>query len=245
MIPKLALALVGAHLLLGAILMVIKATHGINDQDASFAVALLFHYLNFPSVWGLRSVAGADPGIIAVLLAGIVQWAALAAVVVGGYRAIAGRADADSKQRTARVSGGGDGLGGRGARNLLLALALLLATGCAGGGGTVHDPPDHIVAGQPATLELRFSVWGAGFGNLSSRYTKILCHYRKPGETQFQSVSARVISSDHKHMDVEFIIPPQQVSGDSSSLEYYFDFLFDGQPNTQQHKTVRIVRPAG
>ncbi|MFA5189488.1 MAG: hypothetical protein WC740_02120 [Verrucomicrobiia bacterium] len=109
---KLAFLLVGAHLLLGATLLVIEATHGINDQDASFAVALLFHYLNLPSVWLLRFI-GAAPGVIAVLLAGIVQWAALAAVVVGGYRAIAGRADMAARRRAAHVSGGGQGFGGR------------------------------------------------------------------------------------------------------------------------------------
>jgi hypothetical protein len=91
-ILKLAGWLVGAHLLLGGVLLVIEATHGINDQDASFAVVLLFHSLNFPSVWLLRWL-GATPGIIAVLLVGIVQWTALAAVIGGGYRAIAGRSD--------------------------------------------------------------------------------------------------------------------------------------------------------
>jgi hypothetical protein len=47
---RFALFLVGAHVLLGLSLLVIEATHGINDQDASFAVALVFHYLNLPSV---------------------------------------------------------------------------------------------------------------------------------------------------------------------------------------------------
>ncbi|MFA6564961.1 MAG: hypothetical protein WCV00_23860 [Verrucomicrobiia bacterium] len=124
----------------------------------------------------------------------------------------------------------------------VLLAAVFSSTGCAGGGGTVHDPPDRIVAGQPATLKLKFSVWGAGFGNLSSRYTNICCHYRKAGETQFETAPARIISSDHKNMDVEFAIPPLQISGDSSALEYYFDFLFDGHPNTRKHETVRIVR---
>ena len=87
---KLAGWLVGAHLLLGGALLVIEATHGINDQDASFVVALLFHYLNFPTVWLLRWM-GIVPGIMAVLLVGTVQWITLAALIGGGYRAIAGR----------------------------------------------------------------------------------------------------------------------------------------------------------
>jgi hypothetical protein len=89
-ILKLAGWLVGAHLLLGGALLVIEATHGINDQDASFAVALLYHYLNFPSFWLLRGMGG-PPGIASVLLVGIVQWITLAAVLGGGYRAITGR----------------------------------------------------------------------------------------------------------------------------------------------------------
>jgi hypothetical protein len=104
-ILKLAGWLAGAHLLLGGLLLVIEATHGINDQDASFALALLFHYLNFPSVWLLRWM-GIAPGIMAVLLVGIVQWISLAAMIGGGYRAIAGRTDPAAKRRAACAQGG-------------------------------------------------------------------------------------------------------------------------------------------
>jgi hypothetical protein len=69
-------------------------------------------------------------------------------------------------------------------------------------------------------------------------------HYRKAGETDFHSISDRIISSDQKHMAVEFIITPQEISGDSSSLEFYFDFLFDGHLNTRPHETVSITKPA-
>lgn len=103
-ILKLAGWLVGAHLLLGGALLVMEATHGINDQDASFAVALLFHYLNFPSVWLLRWM-GFAPGIVAVLLVGTLQWITLAAVIGGGYRAIAGRTNPAAKKRVAQPPG--------------------------------------------------------------------------------------------------------------------------------------------
>jgi hypothetical protein len=126
-------------------------------------------------------------------------------------------------------------------RYLLLVSSLIFAVGCAGGGGSVHNPPDHIVAGQPTTLKLSFSVWGAGSGDLAKRYTKILCHYRKVGEAQFQSVSARIISSDEKRMVVEFVVPPQQLSTPSESLEYYFDCLFDGHANSRPHEIVQII----
>ena len=131
-------------------------------------------------------------------------------------------------------------------RILLLTLALSFVVGCgvAGGGGSTHDPLDHIVAGQPTTLRFTFSAWGAGSGDLSKRYTKILMHYRNTGETDFHSISDRIISSDQKHLLVEFVIPPQEISGDSGSLEFYFDFLFDGIQNRTPHETVPITKPA-
>lgn len=95
---RLALAFVGVHLLLGACLLAIEATHGIDDQDASFALALLFHGLNYPTVLLLR-LRGAGPGIAAVLLAGIVQWALLGAAVATVWRAVRGRADRPSAVR--------------------------------------------------------------------------------------------------------------------------------------------------
>ena len=128
-------------------------------------------------------------------------------------------------------------------RYLPLVFVLMFAGGCAGGGGSVHHPPDHIVAGQPTTLKLSFSVWGSGSGDLAKRYTKILCHYRKSGEGEFQSVPARITSSDQKRMTVEFIVPPQGASPTSASLEYYFDFLFDGHANSRRHEVVPIVAP--
>ena len=133
-------------------------------------------------------------------------------------------------------------------RKILLPLALSLMFGCniniAGGGGCNHDLLDHIVVGQPRKLNFTFSV-ASGFGDLSKRYTKILMHYRKAGEIEFHSISDHILASDQKHMAVEFIIPPQEISGDSSSLEYYFDFLFDGVKNTTPLETVPITKPAG
>ena len=99
---KPVLALVGAHLLLGVILLAIEATHGINDQDPSFAVALLFHGLNYPAVRLLRSL-GMTPGIAAGLLTGIVQWAVLGAALAVAWRAVRNFANKgkEPKARTA------------------------------------------------------------------------------------------------------------------------------------------------
>ena len=100
---RLTLFFVGGHLLLGLILLGIEAAHGINDQGASFAVAILFHDLNLPAVWVLQSL-GVTPEIILVLLAGTVQWAiigwataALYQAFRSGFRVVTGRATKTAK----------------------------------------------------------------------------------------------------------------------------------------------------
>lgn len=80
------LILVAAHLVLGGALLLVEATHGVNDQDPSFALALLFHGLNYPTVRLLR-LCGAEPAIATVLLAGIVPWAVLGAALAAAWRA--------------------------------------------------------------------------------------------------------------------------------------------------------------
>lgn len=74
----------GFHLVLGVGLLAVQAIHGINDRDASFALALLFHVVNYPTVWTLR-LSGVDPTVPAVFAAGFVQWIALGAAL-GGAR---------------------------------------------------------------------------------------------------------------------------------------------------------------
>lgn len=83
---KLALLFVGGHVLLGLALLGIEATHGVNDQDASFAVALAFYYPNWPSVCVVKSM-GSAAGIGVVLLLGIVQWVGVALVIAVVYHA--------------------------------------------------------------------------------------------------------------------------------------------------------------
>ena len=79
--------LLAAHLLLGVALLVVEAVHGIDDQDASFALAMLFRALNHPTVAALRA-AGANPTIPSVLLAGLVQWALLGLAAGAAWRAM-------------------------------------------------------------------------------------------------------------------------------------------------------------
>lgn len=87
-ILMLTICFVGVHLLLGVLLLVINVLHGINDQNISFAIAMLFHAANYPTVWVLRLV-GVNPSIGATLMAGVVQWGilgALAGMVVRSLR---------------------------------------------------------------------------------------------------------------------------------------------------------------
>lgn len=104
------MVLVGGHLVLGVILLVIDATHGINDQDASFAVALLFYYLNLPSIWLLESM-GSEPKIAVVIAVGFVQWVGLGLAIgvllcisIAAFRVITGRTT-ETAEPTASTDG--------------------------------------------------------------------------------------------------------------------------------------------
>ena len=82
MILKVALVLVGGHLLFGALLLVVDAAYGINDENFSFVLALLFYYLNFSGWWLLKYI-GVELNVVLLILAGLPQWIVLS-VVVGG-----------------------------------------------------------------------------------------------------------------------------------------------------------------
>ena len=79
-ILMLAICFVGVHLLLGVLLLVINVLHGINDQDISFAIAMLFHAANYPTVCVLR-LFGVNSSIVVTLVAGVVQWGVIGAGV--------------------------------------------------------------------------------------------------------------------------------------------------------------------
>lgn len=89
-ILKVVLVLVGGHLLFGAVLLVVDAVHGINDQDFSFALWLLFYYVNF-SGWWLLNLMGAELDIVLLILAGLPQWIVLSVIVGGVVSLIRGK----------------------------------------------------------------------------------------------------------------------------------------------------------
>jgi hypothetical protein len=72
-----ALVLVGCHLLFGISLAIVEATHGIDDQDASFLLAVVFYQLNRPAAW-LLTLFGLPTSTFPVILVGVLQWSALA-----------------------------------------------------------------------------------------------------------------------------------------------------------------------
>lgn len=89
-ILKVGLVLVGGHLLFGAVLLVVDAVHGTNDQDFSFVLALLFYYANF-SGWLLLRWIGAELNIVLLILAGLPQWIVLSVIVGGAVSLIRGK----------------------------------------------------------------------------------------------------------------------------------------------------------
>ena len=66
---KLALFLVGVHLVIRLACITTEVIHGVNDQDASFALVMLVYCMNLPTVW-LLNWLGAPLGSVPVVLAG-------------------------------------------------------------------------------------------------------------------------------------------------------------------------------
>jgi hypothetical protein len=76
-----ALMPLAIHLLLGSVLLVIDAVHGVNDQDFSFAVALLFYYFNWLP-WQVINGMGAEFSIMRLMVTGVPFWIGLGVLVV-------------------------------------------------------------------------------------------------------------------------------------------------------------------
>jgi hypothetical protein len=79
--------LVGAHFLLVLGFMITEAIHGINDQDASFSLALLVYNVDRPAVWLLKSL-GVPFGGMTLLLAGSLQWVIVSFALGAAYHGV-------------------------------------------------------------------------------------------------------------------------------------------------------------
>lgn len=84
---KLALVLVGFHLIIGLACIITEVVHGVNDQDASFALVMLVYCMNLPSVW-LLNWLGVPLGSVPVVLVGILQWSLIAFVIALFYTGV-------------------------------------------------------------------------------------------------------------------------------------------------------------
>ena len=83
---KVGLMPVAGHLSFGVLMLVVDVVHGINDQDFSFALSLLFYYANYSGVV-LLDYMNADCNILTIILAGLGQWIVIGAVA-GGVTAL-------------------------------------------------------------------------------------------------------------------------------------------------------------
>lgn len=79
-ILKVGLVLVGGHLLFASLMFLIEALHGVNDQNFSFALALIFYYLNYGTQMVLERM-GIETSLMLLFLGGLVQWSALSAAI--------------------------------------------------------------------------------------------------------------------------------------------------------------------
>jgi hypothetical protein len=117
----------------------------------------------------------------------------------------------------------------------ILAFAAPMLAGCmeAGGGGSVHNPPETVQSGVPIPIELELSAVNA-HGSMNRRITAITCHYRPPGSPTFTDIPMIPKDIDSRHLVARCTIPPI-MPAPSGVLVYCFTFDFDGHRN--QHNT--------
>jgi hypothetical protein len=122
-----------------------------------------------------------------------------------------------------------------------LFIALLVAS-CmeAGGGGAVHLPPPAIKRDAFTPLELELSAVNP-HGSMSRRMTSIRCHYRLSGSTEFISLPMTASDVDSRHLIARCNLPPFPADA-QGSVEYYFDFQFDGPHYNQYNSPESPIR---
>jgi len=113
---------------------------------------------------------------------------------------------------------------------IVLVSALAGCDGIAGGGGSVHLPPEAIAYGEATPLQLELSVWGSGSGKVSRRYTNVQCYYRTENTSTFTTLQGQLTRELEDRIFVKFELPALSPS-DGSWVEYYFDMSFDGHYN--------------
>jgi hypothetical protein len=110
-----------------------------------------------------------------------------------------------------------------------------------GSGGSIHEPPDHVVYGQPAGLKLLLVVSGEGSGKMSKRYRDVQCHHRLDTESDFRTIAMRVLTEDADEITFVCEVPPA-TDPNAAAMTYYFDMVFDGHYNKIQEHNVPIQK---
>lgn len=95
-----------------------------------------------------------------------------------------------------------------------------------GGGGVTQVAPETVRVGEPATIRLDLSVWGAA-GKADGRYTNIKVWHRRESQGAFQPVAATPVSGTDKVAIFEARIPGQP----AGEIEYYIELELDGHLN--------------
>jgi hypothetical protein len=114
-----------------------------------------------------------------------------------------------------------------------------LGVSCAGGGGSLHVPPDVIYAGESTKLILKLTTGEFGKSvTIIKRYRNVLCHYRIKGEDGFITLPFVPVKKEGKWQVYECTLPPFKTPG--IEVEYYIDMLFDGVYNKFDVVTVSV-----
>lgn len=128
---------------------------------------------------------------------------------------------------------------------LLLLIVSLTLAGCAGGGGTTHEPPQRIEAGRPTIIDLTVSVWGYGSGSMTKRYQDVICYYQTAGQSEFTALPMRPISDfqevQPKTKQGLFRCEMPAFQKMDQAVKYYFEFKFDGTPQRRKEVMVPIM----
>lgn len=113
-----------------------------------------------------------------------------------------------------------------------VAVIALLISGCItpGGGAAEQVVPDVITAGQPATLQLKLSIFEAN-ARVKGRFKDVALRYRLVGDSTFrvaQTPQPRQIARNVETYD--FILPPFP-PGTRGKMEFFFTAHLDGHPS--------------
>lgn len=120
----------------------------------------------------------------------------------------------------------------------VLLLASVLLTGCAGGGGSLHDRPASVAQEKDFHLELELSVWGAGSHEITKRFRNVVLAYSIDGNDP-KEIEMRNISSTRRSGIWSATVPREELEA-GSNITYEFKYELDGMPHSRPEQSVPI-----